>query len=117
MSDESGTAEIYVRSTDASRSERWQISAGGGRVPRWARNGRELFFLSRDSLMVAAVSTAAQFGLGVRRSLFAMARFNADTYDVLPGDAGFLMLQSESSAAKKESDRLRRSMDDVAGCC
>ncbi len=101
VSDESGTAEIYVRSTDASRSERWQVSAGGGRVPRWARNGRELFFVSRDSLMAAEVSSAAEFGVGVRRSLFSIARFNGDTYDVLPGDQGFLMLQIESSASRK----------------
>ena len=101
VSDESGTAEIYVRSTDASRSERWQVSAGGGRVPRWARNGRELFFLSRDSLMAAEVSSGAEFGVGMRRSLFPIARFNGDTYDVLPGDAGFLMLQTESGAGRK----------------
>jgi serine/threonine-protein kinase len=101
VSDDAGTVEIYVRSTDSSRSERWQVSAGGGRVPRWARNGRELFFLSRDSLMVAEVSSAAQFRVGARRSLFPLARFNPDTYDVLPGDAGFLMLQLESSTARK----------------
>jgi dipeptidyl aminopeptidase/acylaminoacyl peptidase len=101
VSDESGTGEVYVRSTDASRSERWQVSAGGGRVPRWARNGRELFFFTRDSLMVAEVSAGAQFGVGTRRALFSIARFNGDTYDVLPGDADFLMLQAESGAARK----------------
>jgi hypothetical protein len=99
--DESNTAEVYVRSTDVSRSERWPVSAGGGRVPRWARNGRELFVLSRDRLMVAEVSGGAQFGVGVRRNLFSIARFNGDTYDMLPGDQGFLMLQAESGAARR----------------
>jgi Tol biopolymer transport system component len=101
VSDESGTSEVYVRSTEASRAERWQVSASGGRVPRWARNGRELFFLTRDSMMVAEVSSGVQFGVGARRSLFSIARFSGDTYDVLPGDAGFLMLQPESGAARK----------------
>jgi hypothetical protein len=62
---------------------------------------RELFFLSRDSLMVAEVSSDAQFRVGARRALFPLARFNPDTYDVLPRDAGFLMLQLESSPARK----------------
>ncbi len=101
VSDESGVTETYVRSTDASRSERWQVSVGGGRVPRWARNGREVFFLSRDSLMVAEVSADTQFRVGARRALFPTARFTPDTYDVLPGDAGFLMLQTESSTARR----------------
>ena len=101
VSDESNTAEVYVRSTDATRSERWQVSAGGGRVPRWAHNGRELFFLTRDSLMVAEVSSGAQFSVGALRSLFSIARFNGDTYDVLPGDQGFLMLRTETGAARR----------------
>ena len=101
VSDEAGSAQVFVRSTDASRSERWQVSTGGGRVPRWARDGRALFFISRDSLMVAEVSSGAQFSVGARRTLFSMARFNGDTYDVLPGDQGFLMLQAESGAARK----------------
>ncbi len=100
VSDESGVGEVYVRSTDATRAERWQVSASGGRVPRWARDGRELFYLSRDSLMVAAVSSDVQFRVGARRALFPMARFNGDSYDVLPGDSGFLMLQTESRAAR-----------------
>jgi hypothetical protein len=59
-----------------------------------------LFFLTADSLMVAEVSSGAGFSVGVRRSLFSIARFYGETYDVLPGDQGFLMLQTESSAAR-----------------
>lgn len=51
--------------------------------------------------MVAEVSTDAQFHVGARRALFPTARFSGDTYDVLPGDGGFLMLQTESGTARR----------------
>jgi dipeptidyl aminopeptidase/acylaminoacyl peptidase len=54
QSNESGQLEIYVRAFDAngSRAGKWQVSSGGGDQPIWSRRGRNLFFLSGDSLMV-----------------------------------------------------------------
>ena len=54
-------------------------------------------------MMVADVSTDAQFSVRARRGLFSIAQFNTSRgeYDVLPGDAGFLMLQTDSSVATK----------------
>ena len=45
QSDESGEAEIYVRPFPNISSGKWTVSLGGGRVPLWAHNGRELFYL------------------------------------------------------------------------
>jgi Tol biopolymer transport system component len=53
-SDESGTAQIYVRAFP-DKGGKWQISSGGGTVPMWSRNGDELFFETLDNhIMVAA---------------------------------------------------------------
>jgi Tol biopolymer transport system component len=50
-SDESGIYEVYVRSFPAASGAsggKWQISIGGGALPIWSRNGRELFFQNPD---------------------------------------------------------------------
>ncbi len=44
-STESGRTEVYVRPFPAVDQGRWQISTDGGFEARWARNGRELFFI------------------------------------------------------------------------
>jgi len=49
---EAGHAEVYVRSLSDAK-ERWQISAGGGYDPRWRGDGRELFYISADSRLMA----------------------------------------------------------------
>ena len=55
VSDETGRTEIQVRSFRGS-GQVWQASSDGGTVPRWNPNGRELFYLSRNRLMVVDVS-------------------------------------------------------------
>lgn len=47
-SNESGVYEIYVRPFPGPGG-RWKISAGGGYVPMWARNRRELFYETNDN--------------------------------------------------------------------
>ncbi len=45
-SDESGTAEIYVRPFPDAGSARWQVSTAGGVSPIWSHSGKELFYRS-----------------------------------------------------------------------
>jgi Tol biopolymer transport system component len=42
-SDESGTQEIYVAPFPWTGAK-WQISTGGGHLPRWRRDGKEIYF-------------------------------------------------------------------------
>ena len=68
-SNESGRPEIYVRPFPGSGGK-WQISTGGGIAARWAANGRELFYLNGEQMMVLAVTTGDSFQAGTPRSLF-----------------------------------------------
>src|SRR5258706_2718859 len=43
MSLESGGPEVYVRPFPGPGGK-WQVSTGGGVMPVWSRNGRELFY-------------------------------------------------------------------------
>jgi Tol biopolymer transport system component/predicted Ser/Thr protein kinase len=73
-SNESGGFDVYVRSFPASSEGggKWQVSKGGGRQPRWRRDGRELFYFSPDNkLMAVEVSAGPTFKAGVPKPLFA----------------------------------------------
>ncbi len=61
-SDETGQFEVYVRpfvppgtgSRPQVASGQWLVSTGGGMVPRWGPDGKELFFLGPAGEMMAA---------------------------------------------------------------
>jgi Tol biopolymer transport system component len=52
-SDESGRFEVYIRAWP-SAADRASVSVGGGMQPVWRRDGKELFYLSRDRTIMAA---------------------------------------------------------------
>ena len=56
VSNASGIHEVYVRAFPDTGGQ-WQISNGGGAFPVWSRNGRELFFRSSDSRIMAVTYT------------------------------------------------------------
>jgi len=69
-SNESGSMEVYVVPFPSGNGK-WQVSTGGGQEPRWRIDGKELFFLSRDSKMMAVpVSTGTSFESGSPVALF-----------------------------------------------
>jgi hypothetical protein len=62
---------IYVRAFAATEpGGKWQISVGGGCVPKWRRDGRELFYRSDNRMMAVQVNAGATFRPGVPEPLF-----------------------------------------------
>jgi Tol biopolymer transport system component len=58
-SDESGVYEVYVRPfPNAAGGGKWQVSSGGGTLPAWSQDGRNLFFETADNRIMAASYTA-----------------------------------------------------------
>jgi Tol biopolymer transport system component len=57
-SNESGDYELYVRPFPGPGGK-WQISTGGGQYPKWARNGKELFYRTSESKLMVASYTAS----------------------------------------------------------
>jgi Tol biopolymer transport system component len=70
-SNESGENRVYVEPFPGPGGK-WQVSPGGGTSPRWRRDGREIFYFSSDShLMAAEVRPGpAIVEVGAVRSLF-----------------------------------------------
>jgi len=57
-SSESGSFEVYVRPFPGPGGK-WQISTGGGVLPKWSRNGKELFYRTQDSKIMVVTYTAS----------------------------------------------------------
>jgi serine/threonine protein kinase/Tol biopolymer transport system component len=55
-SEESGRAEVYVEPLPATGA-RWQISTHGGGEPHWRADGKELFYLTPEGLIVSLAVT------------------------------------------------------------
>jgi Tol biopolymer transport system component len=74
QSDEAGQNQIYVQSVPVSGAK-FQISTAGGNSPVWSRDGREIFYLSPDQKMMAAVvkSNGASFEAATPQALFTAA--------------------------------------------
>ncbi len=69
-SNESGTWDVYVRSFPA-LDRKWRISPDGGSRPMWRQDGKELFYMAPDQMLMAASVTAdTQFTAGVPTPLF-----------------------------------------------
>jgi Tol biopolymer transport system component len=74
-SDETTRVEIYVQSFPM-HTGKWQISNGGGQLPVWSRDGKELYFVGPDEKLMAievngdALKGGSEFKAGVPRPLF-----------------------------------------------
>jgi eukaryotic-like serine/threonine-protein kinase len=92
-SDESGRNEVYVQSFPTPAAQ-WQISTSGGSMPRWSRDGKELFFVSAEgNLMSMPVKIGESFEAGAARALFPVRlRTNTLTeFDVAADGTRFLL--------------------------
>src|SRR5262249_31555390 len=69
QSNESGRPEIYVRDMSESGG-RWQISTDGGEEPRWANDGRELFYRKQGSFMSVTCELNPTFHASTPKELF-----------------------------------------------
>jgi Tol biopolymer transport system component len=110
-SNETGRTEIFIRPFPDTEAGKRQLSNGGGVAPLWARDGRELFYVSanRDMMAVAVGSDGRELRLGQPQPLFAVPdelyftfREFYTPHDVGP-DGRFVMARKVESPAGIES--------------
>ena len=73
-SDEAGRAEVYVAPFPWTGAK-WQVSTNGGVLPRWRRDGKELYFCQQGSSRVFVASVDGRgpsFQVGEVRPLFSL---------------------------------------------
>ena len=113
-SDESGRWEAYVARFPEFTDKR-QVSSAGGMQPRWRRDGKELFYLSLDGVIMATEiggsGQAAQI-LGAPTPLFQTHLSpspNVPQYDVSADGSRFLVLEPARSGWR--ADHVRVELD------
>jgi len=97
-SNASGKSEVYVQPFPTASGGKWQVSQGGGNQPRWQRDGKEIFYISADSKMMAVdVTETPAFKPGVPKALFpapiwgGATTTNVTRYDVTADGKKFLI--------------------------
>ena len=98
QSNEDGQMQVYVRPFPNVNDGIWPISTNGGRVPVWARNGKELFYAELDgTIMAVPVRTAPTFTAGNATKLFRWPTLDlpspARNYDVTRDGQRFVMIK------------------------
>ena len=101
-SNQSGRSEVYVQSFPPSEGK-WQVSADGGMEPIWRKDGKELYYTSRDKLIAMDVKTDTPvFEPGLAKPLFAVhleATTRRSRYEAAASGRRFLVnLPLESSS-------------------
>jgi serine/threonine protein kinase/Tol biopolymer transport system component len=99
-SNESGRSEVYVVPFPG-RGARTLISTGGGDNARWRRDGKEIFYLERNTLMAAGVAAnGSRLEVGTVQRLFDVPTVDGYwPYDVTPDGQRFLVNTLESEVA------------------
>jgi Tol biopolymer transport system component len=97
---ETGSSQIYVTPYPGPGGTH-PVSTDGGTLPRWARSGRELFYVNGGKMMVVEIQTSPVFRAGIPKMLFEKNR-GAIVYpdsgnDVSPDGKRFLMVQQEAA--------------------
>src|SRR6185295_9578876 len=82
---------VYVQTFPLS-GQKWMISAGGGTLPRWRDDGKELFYLTEDGKVVSAQINSG-FENVVTKQLFQLdiKRAPGYPYDLAPDGSRFLI--------------------------
>jgi hypothetical protein len=83
--------EIYVQPFPNPTGGKWMVSKGGGQLPRWRRDGKELYYLDVSGLNLMAVDVApgTTFQAGVAHQLFTFVP-GPSPYDVSADGQKFL---------------------------
>jgi len=103
QSDESGRYEVYIDTFPEPRGK-VRISTGGGVMPEWGAGGRELFYISPDSMLM---SVSLKLGTGslepsAPRALFPLLVIDTDVspYDAARDGQRFLVLETAEHATQ-----------------
>jgi len=91
-------ARVYVRSFPEP-GERFTVSDSAGDSPRWAPDGRTIYYWSGRTLVAVSVQTAPTFRVTGRRDLFTLPTAVTYTYDVNPNGRGFSIAMAAAGAA------------------
>jgi serine/threonine protein kinase/Tol biopolymer transport system component len=102
QSNESSIYEVYVRPYPGPGGK-WQISTGGGRFPKWSRNGKKLFYLTIDNrIMVVTYGVSGDSFHADKPQLWSPGQLidlglGIYTFDLHPDGKRFAVLKAQGT--------------------
>ena len=93
-----GPIEIFVRPFPGPGGK-WQVSTKGGAEPRWAPDGRTIYYRDDTRLMAATFDGSARPAIGRPTTLFSRRVTQigfARSYDILPDGKSFIFIEEDS---------------------
>lgn len=116
-SNESGKSEVYVQQFPEPGGK-FVVSRGGGTMPAWRGDGRELYYISADRKMMAApITIGPQFDSGAPVPLFeARVRLSSASrqYSVTRDGSKFLLNRSVGEEGTKPMTLVQNWMSSIA---
>ena len=98
-------------------ANRIPVSTGGGVLPRWSRDGKELFYVTGDAVVAVAMRPDGSFDaprrLFDRSNLLVNPRFHS--YSVSPDGKRFLMMQRDPGSVPRQLNVILNWSDAVNG--
>ena len=109
QSDETGTLQVYVRPFPDTKVAKRQVSTGAGVLPRWSRDGRELFFTegTTGDLFSVPVVPGNAFATGVPVKLFSLVPYLPTAnvgFDITRDGKRFLLSRSVGRAVQRADE-------------
>ena len=109
VSDDSGQREIYVQPFPEG-GRKVTVSNSGGHQSRWSRDGKELFYVEGETLMVVGVSTQEEFSATPPTELFEHPGLRRDgshpKYDISLDGQRFLLPERVGTEAPETKIRV-----------
>ena len=98
QSSASGINQIYVQPFPNANAGKWMVSKDGGILPRWRRDGKELYFLEGGGtrLVAVEVSLSPTFQAGIPKVLFPTTS-GPNQFDVSADGQQFLRFSTAST--------------------
>ncbi len=110
VSDESGQDEVYVQPFPEG-DRKVTVSSNGGTKVRWSRDGKELFYVERQTLVAVSVSSGASFSVGSATRLFEHQGLRPGTnyapYDVSADGQRFILAEPVGERADVPEPSIR----------
>jgi len=116
-SDELGPWQVFVIAADGTGG-RTRVSFDGGRSPKWAPDGSELFFVQGSRMMAAEVERQPQLRIGAPRELFRGTFWidpSGDQFYDVAADGRFLMIEGDDIVDIRVVTGLTGAIGDAGG--
>ncbi len=100
QSDESGRSEIYLQSYP-SGEKRVPISSEGGTLARWSPDGKALFYIAGNTMMMVSMTRDGS-SFSSPHALFDCSGYQNTSYDVSPDGKRFLMIRRDEGSVPRQ---------------